>query len=126
MEKTTKDNKLKLKITKYKSSDGDEYFLEFVNKNNILFGLCRLRIGKDFAFVRELHVYGQALKIGEKAKQLGQHKGLGKKLLKEAEEIVKKTKLNQLQIISGVGVREYYKKFCYKLGNEGIYMIKTF
>jgi len=74
---------LKLKITKYNASKGEEYFLEFINKNNILFGLCRLRIFDNCAFIRELHVYGQALKIGEKAKQLGQHSGLGKKLIKD-------------------------------------------
>jgi len=118
------DNKLKLKISKYKACGGDEYFLEFVNKNNILFGLCRLRIINDKAIVRELHVYGQALKIGEKGKKLGQHKGLGKKLIKEVEKIVKKQGIEGLKIISGVGVRQYYKKLGYKLGSEGIYMVK--
>src|SRR3989344_82074 len=78
------DKKLKLKITKYKASGGDEYFLEFVNKDNILFGLCRLRItkkeNKKIAFIRELHIYGKAEEIGEKSETGIQHKGLGKKL----------------------------------------------
>ncbi len=119
-------NVLKLKITEYKSSKGKEYFLEFVNKNNILFGLCRLRIYKNQAIIRELHVYGQALKIGEKAKKLGQHKGLGKQLMKKAEEITRKNKINKLKIISGVGVRQYYKKLKYKLDKEKIYMEKNY
>tara|TARA_Y100000034_G_C6887611_1_gene407745 strand:+ start:20 stop:784 length:765 start_codon:yes stop_codon:yes gene_type:complete len=109
------DNKLKLKITKYKASEGEEYFLEFVNKDNILFGLCRLRIFNNYAFVRELHVYGQALKIGEKSKQLGQHSGLGKRLIKETEKITKKAKIKKLKIISGIGVRKYFYKIGYKL-----------
>ncbi len=109
------NNKLRLKITKYKASGGEEYFLEFINKDNILFGLCRLRIFDKNAIIRELHVYGQALSIGEKAKQLGQHKGLGKLLLKKAEEITKKNKIKQLKIISGIGVREYFYKRGYKL-----------
>ena len=123
------DNKIKLKITKYKSSGGDEYFLEFVNKNNILFGLSRLRVGikdsKSFAYLRELHVYGQALALGEKGKEFGQHKGLGKKLIAEVEKIVKKNKMDILKVISGTGVREYYRKLGYKLDKEGIYMEKT-
>lgn len=118
------DNKLNLKITKYKSAGGKEYFLEFVNKNNILFGLCRLRIVDCFAIVRELHVYGQALALGEKGKKFGQHKGLGKRLLKEVEKIVTKEKLGGLRIISGVGVRPYYKKLGYKLDEDKIYMEK--
>ena len=118
------DNKVKLKISKYKASGGEEYFLEFVNKDNILFGLCRLRIVKGEAFVRELHVYGQALSLGEKGKKFGQHIGLGKKLIKEVEKIVLKAGINELKIISGVGVREYYKKLAYKLDIEGVYMVK--
>ena len=35
---------LKLKITKYPASGGEEYFLEAVNKDDTLFGLLRLRI----------------------------------------------------------------------------------
>ncbi len=117
------NNKLKLKITKYKASDGNDSFLEIINKDNILFGLCRLRIYNKKAIVRELHVYGQALKIGEKAKQLGQHSGLGKQLIKQAEQITKEKKIPNLKIISGVGVRPYYRKLGYKLDKNG-YMIK--
>jgi elongator complex protein 3 len=122
------NNNLKLRITKYKASGGDEYFLEFVNKDNILFGLCRLRIfnenNKLNTFIRELHVYGQALSLGEKGKSFGQHLGLGKKLLKKAEEIAEENKTKEIKVISGVGVREYYKKFGYKLDENG-YMKKN-
>jgi len=126
---------LKLKITKYRASKGDEYFLEFVNKQDILFGLCRLRIfnngdnkqaGKreNQAIIRELHVYGKSIEIGKKRKFASQHKGLGKKLLAEAEKLAKKQKIKKLKIISGVGVREYYKKLGYFLDKKGIYMEK--
>jgi elongator complex protein 3 len=116
------NNKLELKINKYKASGGDEYFLEIVNKDNILFGLCRLRICEGQAFVRELHIYGKALMIGEKAGRFGQHKGLGRKLIAQAEKIAFKVGVDELKIISGVGVRKYYKKLGYKL-DEG-YMVK--
>ena len=112
---------LKLKKTKYKASEGTEYFLEIVNKDDILFGLLRLRLSKAGAMIREIHVYGQSLKLKEKGK-FSQHKGLGKWLMNEAEKITKKNKFKKLKVISGIGVREYYKKLCYKL--EGTYMVK--
>ena len=115
---------LKLKITKYPASKGTEYFLEIVNKDDVLFGLLRLRVHGKTAIIRELHVYGQALKIGQKLKIASQHQGLGKWLMQEAEGIVKKKKIAKLNVISGVGVREYYKRLGYKL--EENYMVKSF
>ncbi len=138
------NNKLKLKIRKYEVSRGWEYFLEIVNKDNVLFGLCRLRVfenggeiggnvgrggGRNVekqAFIREIHVYGQALGINEKGKGFGQHTGLGKRLMKKAEEIVVKEGVNVLKVISGVGVREYFKKLSYKLDKDKVYMVKEF
>jgi elongator complex protein 3 len=111
---------LKFKITKYKASEGDEYFLEIVNKDDILFGLLRLRIFDRKAIIREVHVYGQSLKLGEKGQV--QHTGLGKWLMNEAEKIIKKNKIGKLSVISGIGVREYYKKLDYEL--EESYMVK--
>lgn len=115
---------IKLKILEYNASGGKEFFLEFVNKDNIIFGLLRLRIVKDKAIVRELHVYGQALKLGEKSKGASQHHGIGKLLISEAEKIARENNIKKLSIISGVGVREYYKKLDYNL--EEYYMVKYF
>ena len=119
-----------LKVSAYEASDGKEFFMQFVNKDNILFGLLRLRFPDNpfmkeldgCAIVRELHVYGQALKIGKKGID-GQHTGIGKKLMKEAERIVKNNGYKKLAVISGVGVREYYRKLGYEL--KGNYMIKN-
>ena len=113
----------KIKIIEYKASGGKEYFLEFTNKEDILFGLLRLRIFNKTAIIRELHIYGQALNLGEEGTE-SQHTGLGKKLMQKAEEIAKENGCDKLRVISGVGVREYYKKLGYKLDEEGIYMIK--
>jgi len=123
------DDKIELKISEYEASDGKEFFLQFVNKDNILFGLLRLRFpDKPFikeldnvAIVRELHVYGKSLKIGEKGNS-GQHTGIGKKLMKEAERIAIENGYNKMAVISGVGVREYYKNLGYDLSKY--YMIK--
>ena len=119
----------KLKTIEYNSSGGKEFFLEIVNSDDVLFGLLRLRFPKNFiltelegcAIVRELHVYGQALNLHEKGKN-SQHTGLGKMLMNEAEKICKSAGYKKLAVISGVGVREYYKKLGYKL--EGTYMVK--
>jgi elongator complex protein 3 len=115
------DNHLALKEYVYQASQGKEIFLELVNKDSIIFGLCRLRINKDkTAFVRELHVYGPQTEIGKHGNI--QHKGLGTKLMKEAEKIAKSEKCNLIKVISGVGVREYYRKLGYAL--SGAYMVK--
>lgn len=126
------DTNVNLKVMEYPASGGKEFFLEFVNKDDILFGLLRLRLYNDAnqkrgdkfsrAIVRELHVYGHSVKIGEKEEHASQHTGLGKALLNRAEEITKQHNINKLSIISGIGVREYYKKLGYNL--EGHYMVK--
>jgi elongator complex protein 3 len=116
---------LKIKVSKYNASKGKEYFIEVVNKDDLLFGLLRLRIENKEAIVRELHVYGPALNLGVEGK-LGQHRGLGEKLMSRAEEIVRKKGIKNLKVISGVGVREYYKKLGYSLDKKKIYVEKSF
>jgi len=118
---------IKIKRFQYKASDGKEIFLQAVNKDNLLFGLLRLRLEKNKnepAMVRELHVYGPSLKLKEKAQKEWQHKGIGKELLQEAEKIAKRRGRNKIRVISGVGVREYYRKLGYTLGKEGVYVEK--
>jgi len=124
---------MKLKIRKYKASDGTEYFLSYESKDQkILYAFLRLRINnkpqnsfiselKDAAIIRELHTYGELAPLGQAGKV--QHLGLGKKLLAWAETIVKKQKVKKIAIISGIGVRQYYEKLGYR--PEGTYMIKN-
>ncbi len=117
----------KIKTTKYKASEGTEYFIEVINKDNLLFGLVRLRLEKSkrsIATIRELHVYGPASILGEKEKEKWQHKGLGKQLMQEAEKIAKKKGYKKIRVISGIGVREYYKKLGYKIDKEKTYVEK--
>jgi elongator complex protein 3 len=129
------DTKIKIKTTKYKASNGIEFFIEATNKDDLLFGLLRLRLEPNtksqipntpfrIATIRELHIYGPTLKLKQKADQEWQHKGLGKMLMTKAEKIAKKKGFKQIRVISGVGVREYYKNLGYKLDKSGIYMEK--
>jgi len=130
-EKYNPKEKIKLFRIDYNASGGKEIFLSFENKDRTrLFSLLRLRIPgqtvlpilKNTAIIRELHTYGQLVPIAGKEKA-AQHKGLGKKLMKEAEKIVKKEfALKKIAVISGVGVRGYYKKLGYRL--KQTYMIK--
>jgi len=59
--------------------------------------------------IRELHVYGNVSKVGNK-KSNSQHLGFGTKLLAEAEKISVHSGLTSISVISGIGVRQYYRK----------------
>ena len=125
---------LRIKIQKYKASDGIEYFLSYESKDRkILYAFLRLRVNDDInnnflpelrgaALIRELHTYGELIPLGQVGKI--QHLGLGKKLLAEAEKICRKQNLKKVAVISGIGVRQYYAKLGYQL--NGTYMIKNF
>jgi len=121
----------------YKASEGKEIFLSFENKKRTkLFSFLRLRIPSQIfkkekhfiqvlencAIIREIQTFGQLVPIAER-KLAPQHRGLGKNLIKEAEKIAKKEfSLKKIAVISGVGARNYWRKFGYKLRET--YMIK--
>ncbi|MBL7156323.1 MAG: tRNA uridine(34) 5-carboxymethylaminomethyl modification radical SAM/GNAT enzyme Elp3 [Candidatus Pacebacteria bacterium] len=136
----------------YNASEGKEIFLSFENKKRTkLFSLLRLRIPshhknsshygfavlQNASIIREIQTFGQQLGIRGRISccacgrdptsyapdKYVQHKGLGRKLIKKAEEITKKEFcLNKIAVISGIGAREYYRKHGYKLKNT--YMVK--
>ena len=75
------------------------------------------------ACVRELHTYGPTLDLKQTNVDGAQHKGYGRRLMERAEEIAKREGYETMSVISGIGVREYYKNF---LGYEEkeTYMMK--
>ena len=77
---------------------------------------------KNCAFIRELHVYGQMVNIGKKNADASQHKGLGKKLIQAAEKITRQKKFKKITVISGVGVRDYYRHQGYR--SRDTYLVK--
>lgn len=121
---------LELVVRSYNGSKGKEYFISYeVPHNGSLAGFIRLRFPhepfietlKDAALVRELHVYGKSLPLGLRDEGAFQHRSIGKNLLARAEEIALQ-KYDKIAIISGVGVRDYYRKLGYEKNHE--YMVK--
>jgi len=107
---------------KYDASDGTEYFISIEDFNkDLLIGFCRLRIPdsphreeitENVGIIRELHVYGSQVTLDGPENEW-QHKGYGQTLIKKAEQIAKRNSCNKLTVISGIGVRNYYRQ---KLG----------
>jgi len=131
------NEKIFLHEEEYKASNGIEIFLSFENQNRTkLYSLLRLRIPsymftkqkpiiknlQNCAIIREVHTYGQVTPL-KQTLLAPQHRGLGKTLIAQAENLAKqKYGLNKIAIISGIGVRQYYKKLGYHL--ENTYMVK--
>jgi elongator complex protein 3 len=62
------------------------------------------------AIIREVHVYGQSLEVGEKQRGAAQHSGLGTDLIRQAEEIARSNGFERLAVIAAVGTRHYYEQ----------------
>lgn len=134
-EKEFKFKDLKLFIIKYQTEEGQERFISYESPDrSSLYGFVRLRLPQinknklledlpKTAFIRELHVYGELVSVGKDDSKKTQHRGLGKKLMSEAEKQALLAGFDHLAVISGVGVRGYYRKFGYKLKNT--YMVKN-
>ena len=113
---------------------GWKIWYEGDRKNRIgVFGFLRLRIDKNpgggfvkelegAGLIREVHVYGQSIDVGDNNEKSSQHKGYGQWMIKTAEEIIKYIGLKKAAVIAGVGAREYYKNKCGYV-KEGTYMV---
>ncbi|MBI4235727.1 tRNA uridine(34) 5-carboxymethylaminomethyl modification radical SAM/GNAT enzyme Elp3 [Candidatus Peregrinibacteria bacterium] len=122
---------VKLVVRKYEASGGIEFFLAYEDVvQDKLLALLRLRFPKmtllselkNCALIREVHVYGRQIAVGEKMSGEAQHVGWGSKLMLEAERLSFEGGYKKLAVISGIGTREYYKKKGYRL--KGTYMVK--
>ena len=76
------------------------------------------------SLVRELHVYGKLIITNDKTRSHAQHIGLGKRLMAEAEKLSLELGIKKIAVISGVGVRNFYRRLGYKLEGNGEMMIK--
>ncbi|ADJ26039.1 Histone acetyltransferase [Dehalogenimonas lykanthroporepellens BL-DC-9] len=119
----------------YEAAGGHEVFLSLEDDNETLFGLLRLRFqetipaplspdGGPLGLIRELHVYGPEVGFGLTASDSVQHQGLGRRLISQAERIaVDEFGVSRMAVLSGVGVRNYYKSHGYLLSHP--YMVKN-
>lgn len=103
----------------YESSASREVFLQFITEDRRIAGFLRLSLPmqpaitdelEGAAIIREVHVYGQSLEIGDSMPGRAQHLGLGKQLIEKAVEITRQRGYSKLAVISAIGTREYYRK----------------
>jgi elongator complex protein 3 len=126
-------------IRQYQSSVGTEFFIAYEDALGYLYGFTRLLLpdqgksvdwewlGEATALIRELHVYGQVVGINNEKwiinnSDQSQHIWIWRQLMALAEQIATQWWYERLSVISGVGVREYYKKLGYELVRT--YMVK--
>jgi len=112
-----------LSIDRYRCCGGEEHFISMVS-GDALIGFTRLRfpsrcmgrVDEETALIRELHVYGNLVPLG--AAPAGgewQHREYGRRLLSEAERIARDAGYHRLAVLSGIGVRPYYRRLGYSL-----------
>jgi elongator complex protein 3 len=110
--------RLELRVTAYETSVGREQFVELVTPEDRLVGFVRLCLPERPSFIaeiagsaliRELHVYGRTLSLGERDANRAQHRGLGTRLLAEAASRARVAGYEDLAVISAVGTRPYYR-----------------
>lgn len=121
----------------YHPAHAEEHFLSFTTPDDRLAGYLRLSLpagetGLDpalfadlegAAIIREVHVFGQSLAVGDAQAGAAQHSGLGKKLLVEAERLAGGRGFEKLAVIAAVGTRRYYRERGFAQGE--LYMVKA-
>ncbi len=111
---------------------GDEFMFSF-EANNHLYSLLRLRLPhseekilfpelEGAALIREVHTFGVVVPVDAQDAEKPQHKGLGRKLIQQAETVARHHGYRKIAVISAIGTRNYYRKLGYQL--EGLYMTK--
>ena len=119
----------------YSADFAEEHFLQFVTPDDRLAGFLRLSLplpqapatGLDdlqaAAIVREVHVYGPALPVGDAQPGAAQHAGLGTRLLERAAAIARAAGFRRLAVIAAVGTRQYYLRRGFQRGE--FYLVRS-
>ncbi|MGB3716932.1 MAG: tRNA uridine(34) 5-carboxymethylaminomethyl modification radical SAM/GNAT enzyme Elp3 [Candidatus Promineifilaceae bacterium] len=104
----------------YETPDTTEHFLSFETEHKIA-GFLRLSLPNpgvsspieevsNQAMIREVHIYGPAVRIGDSSDGEAQHTGLGAQLIEEAKRIAREAGFKRIAVISAIGTREYYAR----------------
>ena len=110
----------------YDSSRGRELFLQYLTAADRLVGFLRLslprgpaRVGeiRASALLREVHVYGGVVGLGEENLKRPQHLGLGRSLIRLATDLAATEGFADLAVISSVGTRPYYRRLGFEDGD---------
>jgi len=131
----TDPTKAVLCVHHYYANKGEEYFISMETPDHKhVYGFLKLRLNEKTeeytpkeltgaGLIRWLQVYGVAVPVGGDASDSNsQHLGFGKRLMAKAEEVARSRGATRIADISGIGVREYYRKIGYHL--DGTYMVK--
>jgi elongator complex protein 3 len=114
----------------YECAGGTEHFIQMVAGDSLA-GFARLRFpgsavsgeANGAALLRELHVYGRPVPIGSAPDaDQSQHRSIGAELLGRAEEIAGDAGFPEIAVMSGCGVRPYYRRQGYR--RAGPYMMR--
>ena len=122
---------LQLRVDSYETEGSEEHFLSFETADERIAGFLRLSFPErnqphpfpelsDHAMIREVHVYGPALDLGEESRGEAQHMGLGTELIEKARQMAREAGYGNLAVISAIGTRNYYAKLGFEL--NGLYM----
>jgi elongator complex protein 3 len=114
----------------YETDGTREVFLQYVTAEGDLAGFLRLSLPEserpidaleDCAMIREVHVYGPAVRLGAELESAPQHTGLGTQLVEKAKEIARQEGYDRLAVIAAIGTRPYYRERGFELGE--LYMV---
>ena len=127
--------KVELHELVYPAAETEEHFISFDTPDDKLAGFIRLSLPSSespetelddlegAALIREVHVYGQSLPVGEDEAGAAQHSGLGTQLLEEAEKVAREHGFQRMAVISAVGTRQYYLDRGFERGE--LYLVKN-
>jgi len=129
-------DELELRDLIYHTDATTEHFMSFETEDGYptadrLAGFLRLSLpNRQFdhplpeleghAMIREVHVYGPSLNLGDDSQGEAQHIGLGMRLIERAKYIAHEAGYRRIAVISAIGTQEYYARQGFEL--DGLYM----
>lgn len=123
---------LHLRVDSYATDATTEHFLSFETADARIAGFLRLSLPdrdqphplpelQDHAMIREVHVYGPALNLGDDSQGEAQHIGLGSELIAHAKSMARDAGYGRVAVISAIGTRDYYARY-HGFELDGLYM----